>query len=299
LQLELTSAEFDNLRSAIRQATGIKLNDHKRSLVVARLARRLYELGLTSFSQYLSFLQGQGGKAEMVELVNAITTNTTQFFREPAHFEYLQNWLPEWRRDREQQRNRTLRVWSAACSSGQEPYTLAIVLSELFGEAAGWDIRILATDIDTNVLRKAHAGVYSEKELEGVPERRRQRCFVTSRDDRGAPIFRVRPFLRRMVIFRKLNLVYDEFRFKRPIDVIFCRNVMIYFDAETRAKILRKFFEIIHQDGRIFVGHSESLLGENQLFTYKEKTVYSKARSAPLDQGRAIRRDPASLPHGR
>jgi chemotaxis protein methyltransferase CheR len=244
---------FGRLRRIVREHTGIDLGEHKRLLCQTRLARRLRALGLSRFEDYLRELD-RPGSGEHAELVNAITTNVTAFFREPHHFELLASRvLPGLAADPARTR---LRLWSAGCSSGEEPWSMAMVLDEA-RLPARWDVKILATDIDTDVLARARDGVYTADRLAHVGESRRQRYFSRGGGRSGA--WQIAEPLRERVAFRALNL-FAAWPMRRPFDVIFCRNVIIYFDEASKQQLVRRFVDALSPGGYLCLGHSESLL---------------------------------------
>lgn len=273
-EYQFTRRDFDFLRKLSNAQTGIVVTDDKFDMFYSRLARRVRTLGLRSFAEYCNYLEQPHNADEIVELVNALTTNLTALFREVHHFDYLADTvLPEFAR-----RNlstRQLRLWSAGCSTGEEPYSLAIVLAEQAAMLRGWDLRLLASDIDSNVLAKAQAGVYRLDQVEGLPRQRLKRFFQKGAGSKRG-MARVKHDLRRMVEFRQINLM-------GPLevetqDVIFCRNVIIYFDKETKRRLLDKFAEALVDDGYLFVGHSESLHQVTDRFELIGKTIYRKVR---------------------
>ncbi|MGE0385475.1 MAG: protein-glutamate O-methyltransferase CheR [Gammaproteobacteria bacterium] len=273
-EFEFTSAQFDTLRRLVREHTGITLNDTKREMVYGRLSRRLRRLNLTSFAQYLALLESGDG-SEMRDFINAVTTNLTAFFREPHHFEFLADTvLPELVARRGPARR--LRIWSAGCSTGEEPYSIAMTLREAAARLTGWDTRILATDIDTNVLATAAAGVYPLERTASIPESRRRRWFKLGEGDlqgRAAVVDEARDLVR----FRHLNLM-GEWPFKGRFDVIFCRNVVIYFDKDTQRRLFDRYADALTDDGFLFVGHSETLYRVTERFALLGRTVYRKVR---------------------
>jgi len=249
----LAPAVFTQLRAIVRSRTGIHLGDHKRQLCQTRLARRLRALGLATFEAYLAELD-RPGSIEHVELVNAITTNVTAFFREPHHFELISGQvLPALAREPGRAR---LRLWSAGCSSGEEPWSMAMVLDEA-RLPAWWDVKILATDIDTDVLARARDGVYGDDRLAQLGVARRSRYFAPAGAARPDH-WRISDLLRDRVAFRVLNL-FDRWPMQRQFDVIFCRNVIIYFDETSRQQLVRRFAEALAPGGYLCLGHSESL----------------------------------------
>lgn len=273
--LTIGDAEFEAIRKLVKAKTGISLGLHKRDLVVSRLARRLRSLGLADFRAYVDYLGGDDG-TEMVQMINRITTNKTDFFREKHHFEYLtRTLLPDLAAAGEASGKRVLRAWSAGCSSGEEPYSIAITLREFFANRPGWDVKLLATDLDTSILEKASRGEYEAAALEPVPPAPLNKYF--ERQGRGDDArFSVKPELRSLITFRKFNLMHPEYPIKVPLDFVFCRNVLIYFEQEDKLAILRKFHKVIKPNGHIFVGHSESLMMAKDLFRYVATTVYQK-----------------------
>ncbi len=274
--LKLSDHEFDQLRRLVRDHAGIKLNQKKRALVVSRLSQRLRDLDLENFSQYIDLLQNANSDDELIRMINRITTNKTDFFREQHHFTFLtQTVLPEVVRRTAGGGPKKLRAWSAGCSSGEEPYSLAITISQFFQDRPGWDCKILATDLDTNMLARAAAGVYDSKRLAPVPKHLRERYFTVQRQD-GLTLYQVKPEIKRMVLFRKFNLMTPEFPLRNQLDFIFCRNVMIYFGTADRLRIVTNFHRLIHPEGYLFVGHSESLMMVPDLFKHVESTIYKR-----------------------
>lgn len=227
-------------------------------MLEGRIKRRLKALHLNSYSEYCHYLfEGDGEKAEITPLIDVVTTNKTDFFREPRHFEILSTEvLPQWFARSE--RSAPMFIWSAGCSTGEEPYTLAMVLSEFARAQPGFRFRVMATDISATVLEKAGMGVYPEEVANAVPLSLRRKYFLRSRDPHNRQV-RLAPELRRMVDFRRLNLMDADYGLDRKADVIFCRNVMIYFDRRTQQQILEKFSDCLAPGGYLFVGHAETL----------------------------------------
>lgn len=268
--IEMKPHEFDRLAELVRRYCGINLHGGKKELVRARLGRRIAGKGFSSFAQYFRHVQSPEGAGEFVAMIDALSTNVTHFFREEAHFRALARILPEMARDRGPC---CLRLWSAACSSGEEPYSMAITaLEALQGLRA--DVRILATDISTRVLGKAEAGLYGPERLNGVSPDRLARFFEPARCA-GGLLYRVRPEVRKLVVFRRFNLM-DPFPAIGTLDVIFCRNVMIYFERATVQNLLAKFRAVLSPGGYLFVGHSESLHGVQACFRFVQPAVYRK-----------------------
>ena len=273
-EYEFTRRDFDFLRRLSNQHTGIVVTDDKFDMFYSRLARRVRALGLGSFAEYCNYLEHPDSDTEMVELVNALTTNLTSFFRENHHFEFLAGTaLPDL-----VQRNRSsrkVRIWSAGCSTGEEPYSLSMVLQESMPLLNGWDVKLLASDIDSNVLRQAQAGVYPLARVEGIAKARLKRFFQKGSGSNTGKA-RVRSELRRAMEFRQVNLM-NKLDVETQ-DIIFCRNVIIYFDKETKRKLLDKFAESLAPNGYLFVGHSESLHQVTDRFQLIGNTVYRKVR---------------------
>jgi chemotaxis protein methyltransferase CheR len=274
VEYELHDRDFHKIAHLVRDKTGIVIDERKRAFVLGRLGRRLRMLGLDDFAAYCRLLEDpEQGDAEHAMLVNAVTTNHTSFFREPHHFEYLAATVLPAIVASDQQQNRRLRIWSAGCSTGEEPYTLAMVLCELRQKFADWDCRILATDLDTNVLAHAGAGLYDAERAASIPEAFRRR-YVTSEDNDQVA---VREPLRSLITFKPLNLLGD-WPMRGPFDIIFCRNVTIYFDKDTQRLLLDRFATILRPEGWLFVGHSESLLNLTDRFRLVGRTVYRRSQ---------------------
>ena len=272
---EISAEEFDALRTLIKQWCGIHLREGKQTLVRARLNRRLRVLGLDSFSAYVKHLREDESGQEITALLDAISTNVTSFFREANHFAYVREKLmPRWREEGESGRLR-LRIWSAGCSSGEEPYSIAMSLREGLKGVEGFDARILATDISTDILAAARRGVYAAEMLEHAPEFCTRSYFdaVVAGDHAGS--FRANEELRSMIKFGRLNLM-DPWPMSGPFDAIFCRNVMIYFDPETQARLVARFAALLRPGGILFIGHSESLMGNDCGLANQGPAIYRK-----------------------
>jgi chemotaxis protein methyltransferase CheR len=254
----LASRDFARLSSLIYAEAGIRLGPEKRTMLEGRLKRRLRALQMDSYACYCDFLFAEGDRGgEKVRFIDVVTTNKTDFFREPVHFEFLAGAaLPEWMARCGSAR--PMVVWSAGCSTGEEPYTLAMVMSEFAEARSGFRFRILATDISTEVLAKAEMGVYSVESAEPVAPGLRRKYLMRSRD-RASGRVRVAPELRRTVEFRRLNFMDADYGIEEPADAIFCRNVLIYFDRPTQERILRKLAYCLAPQGYLFIGHSETL----------------------------------------
>jgi len=270
-EFALRDGDFRKIVNLVMDKTGIVINDKKRAFVHGRLGRRLRALGLDDFSDYCRLLESPDGEPEHAMLVNAITTNHTSFFREPHHFDYLTgSVLPAIARD--SAGTGRLRIWSAGCSTGEEPYTLAMALCG-FEPMRGWDRKILATDLDTNVVAHARSGRYDGERARTIPDAYRKR-YVTMQPDGSASMG---DELRELISFGPLNLL-EPWPMRGPFDVVFCRNVVIYFDKPTQAKLFDRYADILRPDGWLFVGHSESLLNITDRFQLVGRTVYRRIR---------------------
>nr|WP_320050254.1 protein-glutamate O-methyltransferase [uncultured Desulfuromonas sp.] len=273
--MDLTQRDFDRLSAYIYQELGITLSESKKTMLTGRLTKRLRALKLASISDYCDFLFTAEGQAlERVHLFDVITTNKTDFFREASHFDYLtKNILPSWQRSLSQRRS--FKIWSAGCSSGEEPYTMSMVLADYAGKqsAGSFDYEIIATDISTKVLDHAKQAVYHSDRIQPVPAEMRSRYLLRSKD-RNNPLVRITPALRKKIRFGRLNFMDADFSLPHPMDVIFCRNVIIYFDKETQERLVCKFCRKLQPGGFLFLGHSESLHGFNVPLTQVAPTVY-------------------------
>ena len=270
-EFSFTQKDFDAIRTLIYDHAGIKLGENKKPMVYSRLARRLRATGLTSFQDYLLLLERDAGQ-EWEAFVNSLTTNLTSFFREAHHFPILAAHV------RGLGSKRPLRIWCSASSTGEEPYTIAMTLADAFGSLTP-PASILATDIDTNVLQTAQAGIYPLERLEKLPEDLVQRFFLKGTGHREG-YAKIRHELRGLVHFQRLNLLDERWDIRGPFDAIFCRNVMIYFDKDTQRKILEKFAPLLEPHGLLFAGHSESFFHATDLFKLRGKTVYELTQGA-------------------
>ncbi len=267
----ITEKEFSQLVYFIRTEYGINLF-HKKALVVGRLQNYIMQSGFKSFSEYYeSVLADKTGNAASV-LINKMTTNHTFFMRESEHFDYLQRGvLP--RLEFEDIIKKDLRIWSAGCSTGEEAYTLAMIIDEYFGEDKGFlDTKILATDISTRVLETAVGGIYSREEIASLPDKWKRNYFTQVNEENSMIIDRIK----NEVIFKRFNLMEKVFPFQRKFHIIFCRNVMIYFDQKTKNELADKFYESMERGGHLFIGHSESLNREETKFKYVKPAIYRK-----------------------
>ncbi len=269
-----TDQQFDNIRKMVSEHTGISLSDAKKELVYGRIARRLRKLKLDSFNEYIDCIH-EDTDNELGNFINAITTNLTSFFRENHHFEYLANTLiPEL--VRKKQSSRRIRIWSAGCSTGEEAYSISIVLRESIADIDNWDIRILATDINTDVLDKGKSGIYVEKGITGLSSERISRWFYKGRNGQAGKV-RVKPELQALITFKQLNLM-DEWPMNGVFDILFCRNVIIYFDKATQRVLFEKFARYLTADAHIIIGHSETLHSVSERFQLTGQTVYRRIR---------------------
>jgi chemotaxis protein methyltransferase CheR len=267
---ELTPGQFAQISRLLYRVCGIALRPGKESLVRARLTKRIAALGLESFDAYLAYLDRDASGRELVTMIDVLTTNKTSFFREVQHFDYLRQWIvPHLRTIRQ-----PLRFWSAGCSSGEEPYTLAIVFCEEFPDVDRRDIRILATDISTRILAVARQAVYEQETLRNLPSKILQRYFTLVRQE-PIPVYQVKEPVRAMVRLARLNLM-EKWPMVGPFEVIFCRNVMIYFDKRTQEWLVQRFWDLLAPGGYLFIGHSESLTAGTHAFRYVQPAIYCK-----------------------
>ena len=275
-RFEYNDDDFQYISNLMQECAGIQLAECKRELVYGRLTKRLRALNLDSFAQYCQILK-EGDKQELIHCVNQITTNVTSFFRENHHFDYMANTaLPKLLAEKTNNKTNRLRIWSAGCSSGEEAYSIAITLRENELLTSGkWDAKILATDLDSNILDKARKGIYKIEQLENISEQRRIRCFQQGRGDKQG-LANVTGELKDMISFKQLNLSNVSWPMHGPFDVIFCRNVVIYFDKEMRKKLINRFADLLDDGGYLFVGHSESLFGITDRFTAVGHTMHMK-----------------------
>ena len=261
-----TSADFDRVQTLIYQRAGINLHDGKHAMVYSRLSRRLRETGYQSFRDYLGWLEGHDGP-ELQEFINALTTNLTSFFREQHHFEILASHL------KSKPANTAWRVWCNAASTGEEPYSIIMTAVDVLGAKA--DFKLWASDIDSKVLASAARGVYRLDNIKGVDAEQLERYFMRGKGANEG-MARVKPELQRFVEFLSVNLIRDDWPFRDPFDVVFCRNVMIYFDAQTQRKVLERIHRVMKPGGLLFVGHSENFNESRDLFVLRGKTVYER-----------------------
>ncbi|HLK19174.1 MAG TPA: protein-glutamate O-methyltransferase CheR [Bryobacteraceae bacterium] len=269
----LTKSEFRQFQELILAEAGITLNESKHVLVQSRMARRLRALGLSSYGEYLVHLAGQPPEsAERREMINCITTNKTDFFRENHHFQFLRNRvIPELRAAAAKGSEKKIRIWSAACSTGEEPYSIAITIREALGAERNWDVKILASDVDTNVLSTAEAGIYDAERFQQVEDSMLRRYFTRRKTD-GALL--VNAGLKQMIRFRRINFVDPAWPIRVSFDVIFCRNVIIYFNRTTQQKLFERLGQYLKPTGYLLVGHSENLHWMHHLLVPAGQAIY-------------------------
>ena len=261
-----TDADFERVQKLIYQRAGINLHDGKHAMVYSRLSRRLRDTGHNSFREYLGWLENHDGP-EWQEFVNALTTNLTAFFREQHHFEIFATLL------KSKPAGVPWNVWCNAASTGEEPYSIVMTALESLGANAAF--KLMASDIDSKVLASAAQGIYKLDNLKGLSPERMQRFFLRGKDS-NAGLVRVKPEVRRFIDFLSVNLIRDDWPFREPFDVVFCRNVMIYFDGPTQRGVLERIHRVMKPGGMLFVGHAENFSESRDLFTLRGKTVYER-----------------------
>lgn len=267
-----TEKDFNYLRKVANEYSGITVSDDKYDMYYARIAKRVRLLGLNNFSEYCTYLKNNHAK-EFTNFINSITTNLTSFFRENYHFEYLEKEIiPEFKK--KYAAKKSLRVWCSAASTGEEPYSIAITLAENFN-LDNWDIKFLATDIDSNVLDTARNGIYEIQRISNLSKSRKNRWFRKGAGENKG-IVRVDDALKKLIAFKRLNLI-QEWPIKNKFDIIFCRNVFIYFDGPTKEMILERFYDLLNDDGYLILGHSESIHSMNTAYEAVGHTIYRKA----------------------
>jgi chemotaxis protein methyltransferase CheR len=268
---QLDQEQFLFFRDIVYRESGIKMNEAKTALLQSRIMRRMRILNLNSYDAYMKYLQNNYDD-EITNFINAMTTNKTDFFREGQHFEYLKSVVfPEF----ESAGKKEIRIWSAGCSTGEEPYTIAMTVHDYFRDRKNINLKILATDIDTQVLTKAYEGIYKADVLAELKADYLKEYFFRG-TGANAGSFKVKPFLHDMITFRRLNLLDGQFPMKNRINIIFCRNVIIYFDKETQKRLFEKMYNVLADDGYLFIGHSENLSNVNPNFRHLGRTIYRK-----------------------
>jgi len=270
-EFEFSAKDFKYISDVIADRTGIVLSEAKHDMVYSRLSRRLRELKLSEFSQYLGIIKS-GNEEEILAFTNAITTNLTSFFREKHHFQYLrEKVLPELKKIKT---DRCIRIWSAGCSSGEEPYSIAMTIRDVFPILDGWDIKILATDLDTNMVQTASTGIYTEERVAGL-DKHHLKKWVNRGKGKNEGKIKLSQELRDMITFKQLNLM-DEWPLKGPFDFMFCRNVVIYFNKDTQRELFERYADLVAAQGYLFIGHSESLNKVTTRFDLIGQTIYQK-----------------------
>lgn len=273
-EFHFTDKEFKFISDLIGQRTGIVLSSAKRQMVYGRLSRRLRQLKMTKFSEYVDMLTS-GHEEELIEFTNAITTNLTAFFREEHHFEYLKNTvLPEIIRNNAA--SKRIRIWSAGCSSGEEPYSIAMCVREALPKSSGWDIKILATDLDSNMVQRAKNGIYTAERVEGLTSARMKKWVKKGKGENSHKV-RMHKDLQDLITFKELNLM-EGWPIKGPFDFIFCRNVVIYFNKDTQRILFDRYADLLVPKAHLFIGHSESLNKVTDRFDLIGKTIYQKVK---------------------
>jgi chemotaxis protein methyltransferase CheR len=275
-EFDFTDADFHSLRRLVHDVAGISLADCKRELIYSRLSRRLRHHGLTSFATYRELLASPEGTGELREFTNAVTTNLTAFYRERHHFEYLRDHFFKVRAANPQA-SRRIRIWCAAASTGEEAWSIAMTVAETIPDWQRWDIRILATDLDTNVLRTAEAGAYAPDRIRQLAPGQLERHFERQGSGEAAR-YVIKPELHRLVSFRQLNLTH-ALPMKGPLDAIFCRNVIIYFDKETQRELFRRMAPLQRPGDLLFLGHSEGLFKVSGAWTLIGRTIYRRSET--------------------
>lgn len=273
----LTTKQFEVLARFIRDHYGIKINTGKKLMLESRIRKRMKDARYNSFTHYLDYVFSPEGMAhELVHMIDVVTTNKTQFFREPGHFDLLvKSVVPQITA-----RGKVdVHVWSAACSTGEEPYTLAMVLAEAASQNRHLTFSILASDLSTKVLKKAYQGVFQEDQAQDIPLHMRKKYLLKSKD-KSLKLVRIEDLLRKKVTFRRINLMSSDFGIREKIHIIFCRNVMIYFPKDKQERLIRRFYQILEPGGFLFIGHSESIIGINVPFIQVVPTVYRKGGGA-------------------
>ena len=279
-EFQFSEADFRSLVALARECTGISLSDSKRNLIYGRLSRRLRALAMTSFREYREYLASPGGEREIEGFINSISTNLTKFFRESHHFDHLRDRVAlPFAQATAGKTGQRLRVWSAGCSTGEEPYSIAAVLRRAIPHIEQQDVRLLATDIDTDVLSKAARGEYPAASIDDVPESYRgtiqpRNHSKNSRSPSGAIV--MSDELKSLISFRHLNLMEEPWPMRGLFDAIFCRNVMIYFDGPTKMALIDRFVDQLKPNGWLYIGHSESLLGTHRKLSHAGRTIYRR-----------------------
>jgi len=273
--LVLTDKDFRKISDMVYEHCGINLHESKKELVRARLAKRLRVGGFRTFHEYMNHVHEDKTGKEFSILIDSLSTNLTSFFRESQHFDFLRSeFLPSLLERKEKNRDFRIRAWSAGCSSGEEPYSIAITLLEAVVGRPCWDVKVLATDISTSILETAKKGIYEKERIAPVPSMQKHKYLVESRIN-NKKLYEVSDSLRKVIIFKYLNLM-KGWPIKGPVDFIFCRNVMIYFDKATQSRLVNRYWDLLDSGGVLFTGHSESLTGIDHKYKYVLPTIYMK-----------------------
>jgi len=273
---DLTQEDYELIRRLVYAKSGINLGDQKLQLVRARLGKRVHEGGFKSFRAYYRYVEEDPTGEELCAFLDAITTNTTHLFREMRHFNYMRNIITRWLDDRDWcSKHSALRIWSAACSSGEEPYSIAMVAHDVLQKHPAIELKILATDLSTRMLSRAKLGLFDVHRVGTVPTQMKNRYLKSVKQD-GQTYFQIVPELRRIVTFSRFNLMTETFPFRYGFDIIFCRNVMIYFDRPTQETLVNKMAHHLQPSGYLMIGHSESLNAVKHPLKYVEPTIYRK-----------------------
>ena len=271
MEYQITDGEFQQFSALVYEKSGIALSKIKKTLVLSRLTKRLRVLGLETFQDYYDYVTEEVNQDESCHMMDLITTNKTDFFREPTHFKFLRKQvLPKL------QILKKARIWSAGCSSGEEPYSIAMTLFDSVVSPAQWDYKILASDISTRVMDRASGGIHDVKHAQGLSPEVIRRHFIRKWGGDASKI-KVKPHLSQMIIFRQVNLMDDSYSIRSQPDVIFCRNVMIYFNRSTQEQLINKFYRYLKPGGYLFIGHSESLQWAKHTYRHVRPTIYQKA----------------------
>lgn len=272
-EFPFSDKDFNFISKLVAERTGIVLSDIKKDMVYSRIVRRIRKLNVNTFDEYCALLK-TGDEHEMVEFTNAITTNLTSFFREPHHFEFLTDTLlPELKANK---RDRKIRVWSAGCSSGEEPYSIAMTMRDYFPSSSDWDIRILATDLDSHMVDRAAKGIYKEDRVTGMDKKHLRKWVRKGKGNMQGNV-KICNEIQDMVAFKQLNLMHD-WPIKGPFDFMFCRNVVIYFNKETQKELFDRYADLLAPNAGLFIGHSESLHNVTNRFSSLGRTIYRKLK---------------------
>ncbi|MDH3326335.1 MAG: protein-glutamate O-methyltransferase [Gammaproteobacteria bacterium] len=274
-EFDFSNADFEKIRRFIKDETGIKLSDGKKNMVYGRLSRRLRQVGMSKFSDYFDMVSANESSDERGQFINAITTNLTSFFREEHHFEFLKKDVVP-RLMAENASTKRIRIWSAGCSTGEEPYSIAIALHESIPDIDRWDIKILATDLDTNVLAHGERGVYDIERISALSKMRKATWFLKGKGAKGGSV-KVDSRLQSLITFRQLNLM-GAWPMKGSFDFMFCRNVVIYFDKDTQRILFDRYANLLSSSANLFLGHSESMHNVCDRFNLIGNTIYKKIK---------------------